>query len=177
MKQWYIILLGLFIAACTQHQNENAAKPDVSRIQEGPILQADDATKQFLIDITNASWYSAKLAYVATLMSHDQNIIKSAQAIRKDYTRIKDKAKIVSIPYHVEVPYFLTTEQNDSVNMLQNLDSLSFDKKFISMIRNNNDNIIMRCDNFQKGIKRSDDLQQLIDFCRSTVAANPLSKP
>jgi len=178
MKSLFVLSV-LFLMCCNQPQqnDQGASKYDPSKIQEGPILKADDPTKLFLVDITNASWYSAKLANAATLKSHDQYIIQSAQIIRKSYTRIKDKTKITSIPYQVEVPYFLTQAQNDSVNILQRTDSLLFDYKFVTMIRNNDAVILKKCDDFQASAKRTEDLQQLIDFCRSTVAESPLSKP
>ncbi len=180
MRRIYLIIAIAALSACnsSQKQQQESTSAGTSKIQEGPVLEADDATKKFLVDMTNASWYTAKLANAATFKSHDQSIIQSAQLIRKRYTLVKDKIKIVSIPYQVEVPYFLTKDQNDSVRLLQSTDSLSFNKTFIAMVQRNDAVILSKCDDFEATGNHPEDMQKLIDYCRKTVKDNPLnSKP
>ena len=176
MRKIYLFAGIVALIACNRSQKpqQQATSAEASKIQEDPVLHADDATKKFFIDMTNASWYTAKLANAATLRSHDQSIIQSAQEIRKSYTLLKDKTKIVSIPYQVEVPYFHTKDQNDSVRLLQSTDSISFNKQFRDMVHRNDVVILKKCDDYESTGSHTEDIQKLIDYCRQTVKSNPL---
>ena len=168
--KWIIPVLLLFILfACTQRSEtppeiieENAARADI-----------DSAARLFLIAITNDAWYQSEMAQTALKKSHDTAILKQALIISRQYTRIKDRAKIVSIPYKLNMPYFLTGEQNQKVNELKALPESSFDREFIARVKGNDSVLMKRLMEIEGSpSNNTDEMKQFIDFSKSVIATN-----
>ena len=168
MKYVLVLFLALSWSACEQSNSGKAPAETAA----APAPAIDAAAKQFLIDITNLSWFQAQIAQAALKKSTDTAILSLAQGISKQYLRIKDKAKIVSIPYQIDMPYFLTHDQNDEVNQLASLDAAAFNAQFLEKIKHNNDVILEKCAGFQTAAPIDNSFQQLISFCKTTVENN-----
>lgn len=167
MKYILVLLLAITWSACEQPSSRKVTEETSSA--QAPAI--DPAAKQFLIEITNLSWFQAQIAQAALRKSTDTMILSMAQRINKQYIRIKDKAKIVSIPYQIDIPYFLTHGQNEEVQQLSQLDEAAFKSQFLEKIKHNNDVIMQKCAGVQT-IQVDDSFQQLISFCKTTVESN-----
>jgi len=130
----------------------------------------DSAARLFLIQVTNNAWYQSELAQTALKKSQDSSILKQALIISRQYTRIKDKAKIVSIPYKLNMPYFLTGEQNQKVKELKGIPQNSFDREFVTRIKGN-DSILMKqlVEMEASPSNNTDEMKQFIVFSKSVI--------
>ncbi|HYV90679.1 MAG TPA: DUF4142 domain-containing protein [Chitinophagales bacterium] len=168
MKLILLVLLTSVVISCNQHSQILSQ----SNTDDQTAASIDTVAKQFLIDITNSAWFQSEMAQVALKKSHDTAILSLARTITKQYTRIKDRTKIVSIPHKLNMPYFLLPDQNAKVTELKGVKDDSFDHEFISHIRENDSMILKMCDDFQSSPDKPSDVMQLIEFIRSTVQAN-----
>jgi hypothetical protein len=169
MKLIFPVLLFFTLISCTRQsetppaiKEENAARADI-----------DSAARLFLIAITNDAWYQSEMAQAALKKSHDTSILKQARIISRQYIRIKDRAKVVSIPYKLNMPYFLTGEQNQKVKELKGIPEDSFDREFIARIKGN-DSVLMKRLIEMEGSpsNNTDEMKQFIDFSKSVIATN-----
>ncbi|MEO6168849.1 MAG: DUF4142 domain-containing protein [Chitinophagales bacterium] len=170
----YLLVLILFLAASACEQS-GANKSTAQTTSIPPAEAIDPAAKKFLIDITNLSWFQAQLGQAALKKSTDTIIISMSQRINKEYIRVKDKAKIVSIPYQIDMPYFLTHDQNEEVKQMASLDEATFTKQYLEKIKHNNEMILQKCQNFDTSSTSDENFQELISFCLSTVERNSIN--
>lgn len=168
MRLILFVLVGSLVISCNQHTKT----PSQSNAENQTTAGIDTIAKQFLIDVTNSAWFQAEMANVALKKSHDTAILSLARTISKQYIRIKDRAKIVSIPHKLNMPYFLLPDQNAKVTELKGVKDDLFDHEFISRVRENDSFILKQCSDFQASPDKPADVMELIDFIRSTVEAN-----
>lgn len=172
MKYLLVFFLAIAGTACEQSHNDKQSEP--STIQT--VTDLDPSARQFLIDITNLSWFQAQLAQAALKKSTDTMILSMSQKLNTEYIRIKEKAKIVSIPYLVDMPYFLTHDQNEEVKQLTALDEATFTKQYLEKIKHNNEMILQKCQNFDPSSTTDENFKDLISFCQSTVESNSINQ-
>lgn len=170
MKHFFIFLFAFTLTSCQQQQQK--AQPTSNgdnQIMDLQVRNMSDSAKQLLIDISNSAWFQAQVAEVGLSKMHDTSMLSLAQNISKQYTHIKDKAKIVSVPYKLNMPYFLKADQNARVNELKAMDDASFTKEFLHQITATNDIIIKECNDFQSMAKKDSDILSFIYYSKAIV--------
>ena len=166
MKQLLSVIICLLALSCKQQPT--TVKQDAGESNNSPL----PGKEQFLIDVSNLAWFQVQVAKAALTKTHDTALLDIAQKMAKDYIRIKDKAKIVSIPYNTDIPYFNTHDQNIRVKELKSTADSTFEKEFISQIKENNQLILKQCKDVQVEIQNENDFKQLIDLSRTVVENN-----
>ena len=170
MKYFFIFLFICALTSCQQHQQkEHSASNSDNQIMDLQVRNMSDSAKQLLIDISNSAWFQAQVAEVGLRKLHDTFLLSQAQNISKQYTRIKDKAKIVSVPYKLNMPYFLRHDQNTRVNELKAIDDASFTKEFLHQISATNVIIMKECNDFQSMAIPDSGIVDFINFSKMVV--------
>ena len=179
MKLTLILPVAVLLFSCNQPAADKTTAADSTSPAQVAEAQSniDPAARQFLIDLTNLSWFQAQLGQAALTKSTDESILGMSQKIVKEYTRIKDKAKIVSIPYNIDMPYFLTHDQNEEIVDMKKLDEATFTTKYLEKIKSNNEVILRRCESFDTGATKDNNFADLITFCKTTVKENTPAQP
>lgn len=166
MRQLFPVMVCLAILSCTQQ-----ATPTKNNSSEGNNSTLSKK-QQFLIDVSNLAWYQVQVAKMALTKTHATALLNIAQKMTKDYVRIKDRAKIVSIPYNTPMPYFNTHDQNTRVKELKTSADSTFKKEFISQIKENDQLILKQCESVQEEIKNENDFEQLVNLSVAVVENN-----
>ena len=170
MKQFFIFLFAFTLTSCQQHQQKaQSTSNGDNQIMDLQVRNMSDSAKQLLIDISNSAWFQAQVAEVGLSKMHDTSMLSLAQNISKQYTHIKDRAKIVSVPYKLNMPYFLRHDQNARVNELKAMDDASFTKEFLHQINAANDIITKQCNDFQSMAIGDSDVIHFINFSKMVV--------
>jgi hypothetical protein len=173
MKHFFIFLFVCTLLSCQQNQQKvQPTSNGDNQIMDLQVRNMNDSAKQLLIDISNSAWFQAQMAEVGLSKMHDTSLLSLAQNISKQYTHIKDKAKIVSVPYKLNMPYFLRHDQNARVNELKGMDDISFTKEFLSQVNATNDSITEQCNRFQSMAIGDSDIVHFIKFTKGIVESS-----
>jgi len=172
MKYYLIISAIIIVAGCQPHTSKKNDQSADHRTMDMDERTMSDSAKQLLIDISNDAWFQVQMANVILQKAHDTALLNLAQNTSRQYTRIKDRAKIVSIPYRLNIPYFLTHTQNATVDSIQALGEREMKNEFVQQCNNNNQVILQKCDAFESLVKNDSDILHFIDFSKNIVTNN-----
>lgn len=166
MKHFFIFLFAsTTLLSCNQKPE---AKNDIQPANNEMKTMSDSA-KQLLIDISNNGWFQAQVAEVALGKLQDTAMLSLAQSINRQYTRIRAKAKIVSIPYKLNMPYFLRSDQNVRVNELKAMDKGMLGNAFLKQIAAVNDTLTGESNQFRILAKGDSAINSFLDFSTAIV--------
>ncbi len=168
MKLLSISLLAFVMASCHQKTTLNTD----SQIMDMEVRTMSDTAKSLLIDISNNAWFQAQIAQLAATRVQDTSLLSMAQNVSKQYTHIKERAKIVSVPYKLNMPYFLRQDQNIRVKELNESSASTFKKDFLDQLAANNQNILKECNELQPLVKDDSNIVHFIAFSSSIVEDN-----
>lgn len=167
MKYFSVLLLSgiiLGIISCNQQPSASDASEKTA-----PVVKQDQL---FLLSVFSSGIYEARLAQLAINKSKDTSILTLAKSVKKDLTRVSDKAKVASMPRNITLPYFLSHQQNDGVKRLSGLSGEEFEKEFVREIKDDQERLIKTCNDFTLSGTTSPDLVEMIAFCKETSASH-----
>jgi hypothetical protein len=167
-KYLFLAFISVAFYSCTYQEEKKASSENTGE----PMMKVDTAHAKFIISMLNLGDYQAQLAGVIVFKSHNQEVIEAARAISKNNLRIKDKAKVAAIPRNIKTPYFLTHEQNDQVTALKQVPDSHLNKKFVEIIRENQDMMQQLCSKEALTSPADSDLVKLCDFSKSIIEEN-----
>jgi putative membrane protein len=167
MKYLSVLLLSgiiLGIISCDQQPSASNASEKTA-----PVVKEDQL---FLLSVFSTGMYEAKLAQLALNKSHDTSIWAFATSVKKDLSRVSDKAKLASMSRNISLPYFLSHQQNEGIKRLSGMTGEDFEKEFVQQIRDDQERLIKTCNDFTLSGTTSPDLVEMIAFCKETSSAH-----